>query len=69
MVFEDHFDHTGQARIRLGTRQYWFTNEVTTINEIILSDVTFDSGDFTFEGWYQIQGTVYTPMYIEILKY
>ncbi len=69
MVFEDQFDRPGQARIRLGTRQYWFTLEDTTTNEIIFPDVTFDRGDHTFEGWYQIRGTISTPMSIEILKY
>ena len=66
MVFKDPFASAGQARIRVGTRQYWFTNVDTTINEINLPDVILDPGDHTFEGWYQIRGNLYSPIYVEI---
>lgn len=66
MVFENTLPSRGEAKIRLGTRQYWVTNTDTTINEITLQDVVFDLGNRSFEGWYQVGSSVYSPICIEI---
>jgi len=68
MVFRDHFPAPGEAKIRVGTRQYWIYNSDTTNNEITLEDVVFDPGDHSFEGWYQVRSMVYSPICIEIEK-
>ncbi len=68
MVFRDHFPAPGEAKIRVGTRQYWIYNSDTTKNEITLEDVVFDTGDHSFEGWYQVRSMVYSPICIEIEK-
>ena len=68
MVFRDHFPAPGEAKIRVGTRQYWISNRDTTKNEFTLEDVVFDPGDHSFEGWYQVRSMVYSPICIEIEK-
>lgn len=66
MVFKDPLPGPGEARIRAGTRQYWVSNNDSTINEITLKDVVFDQGDWSFEGWYQVGSSIYSPICIEI---
>ena len=68
MVFRDHLPAAGQVRIRVGTRQYWFSNRDTTISEISMEDLLFDPGDHAFEAWYQAKGGIYSPICIEIEK-
>lgn len=68
MIFKDPFPGPGQAKIRVGTRQYWISNTDTISNEITLENVLFDTGDHAFEGWYQAGGSLFSPICIEIEK-
>jgi arylsulfatase A-like enzyme len=68
MVFRDHLPAAGQLRIRVGTRQYWTRNSDTSISEISMENLIFEPGDHAFEGWYQAQGGIYSPICIEIEK-
>ncbi len=68
MVFRDHFPVPGEAKVRAGTRQYWISNKDTSIHEITLEDVVFDTGEHSFEGWYQVGGRIFSPICIEIEK-
>lgn len=68
MIFNDPLPAPGEAKIRAGTRQYWITNSDTTINAISLTNVVFDQGDHSFEGWYQVGSDLLSPICIEIAK-
>jgi hypothetical protein len=68
MIFKDPLPAAGQAKIRAGSRQYWISNSDTTFHEISLDKVVFDPGDHSFEGWYEVRGSVYSPICIEIYK-
>jgi arylsulfatase A-like enzyme len=68
LLFRDHLPAPGEVKIRVGTRQYWISNSDTSTNELNLKDVVFDPGDHAFEGWYQTQSGIYSPICIEIEK-
>jgi len=68
MVFRDHLPAPGEAKIRVGTRQYWISCKDTARHELTLEDLLFDPGDNSFEAWYQVGSTVYSPICIEIEK-
>lgn len=66
MLFKDHLPGVGTAKVRVGTRQYEITQQDTGKSEVILDDLFFEPGNHTFEGWYQIGATIYSPICIEI---
>ena len=68
MIFKDPLPAAGEAKIRAGSRQYWISNSDTTIHELSINNVLFDPGNHAFEGWYQVRGSVYSPICIEISK-
>ncbi len=68
LVYRDPFPHEGKAFIRVGVRQYWITNQDTSISEITIPAVHFDPGEQILEGWYNSRGEIFTPIYIEVFK-
>ena len=68
LIFQEQLPAAGEIKIRAGTRQYWSFNSDTAIHELTLDKVLFDPGDFSFEGWYQVGGRVYSPVCIELTK-
>ncbi len=68
LIFQEHLPAAGEVKIRAGTRQYWSFNSDTTTHELTLDNVLFDPGDFSFEGWYQVGGRVYSPVCIELTR-
>lgn len=66
LVFRDRLPVPGTSAIRAGTRQYRVSNIDNTLSDPTLMDVLFDTGDHSFEAWYQSGGTVYSPVCVEI---
>lgn len=68
MVFKEPFSATGRAFIRVGTRQYWINNRDASVNEITIANIKLNEGAQSLEGWYISNGTLYTPIYIEVTR-
>jgi arylsulfatase len=68
LVFKDPLPGPGFAKVRVGTRQYGVSIKDPASTVITLEDLSFEEGDHMFEGWYQIGGSVYGPVCIEIEK-
>lgn len=66
MRFNKPLPAPGEAKIRSGSRQYWIHVADTTSMELTIENVVFDTGDQSFEGWFQVGGAVYSPICIEI---
>lgn len=68
LQYTDHFSRQGKIFIRAGTVQRSLENRDTTTSQMLLPDVPFREGDYMLEAWYESQGRIYTPVYVQIEK-
>ena len=69
MVFRDPLPGKGRAVVQSGSRQYWIRTGEEDLYRIVLEDVVLNNGDQSFGGYYEFNGQMYSPFYIEIEKY
>ncbi len=68
MVFRDPLPGNGRAVVQSGSRQYWIRQLEPGAHEIVLKEIVLNPGEQSLGGWWEYNGQLYTPFYIEIDK-